>query len=123
MLSARQPSCALAAHWRDRAGLWALDLHSGGLRESQNVFIAGNHGRNQGGVGAFIPRESGRRGRVGQTVSFDRVLRSSESLDAKLAYILDNPVRGGLVLKCEDYAWAWRHREHPYAVAEAAVST
>ncbi len=34
-----------------------------------------------------------RSGHVWQTESFDRVLRASESLDAKVAYILDNPVR------------------------------
>ena len=31
-----------------------------------------------------------------QEESFDHVMRSSESLDAKIAYILANPVRGGL---------------------------
>ena len=39
---------------------------------------------------------------------FDRVLRSSESLDAKVAYILDNPVRAGLVSKWEEYSWTWK---------------
>jgi hypothetical protein len=33
-----------------------------------------------------------------QEESFDHVLRSSESLDAKIAYILANPVRAGLVV-------------------------
>jgi hypothetical protein len=63
-------------------------------------------------------RELGRRGRVWQTESFDRVLRSSESLDAKLAYILDNPVRGGLVSECGDYVWTRSRVEHPHAVAQ-----
>ena len=38
----------------------------------------------------------GRKGRVWQAESFDHVLRSSESLDAKVQYLLDNPVRQGL---------------------------
>ena len=46
-------------------------------------------------------------GRIWQTESFDHVLRSSESLDEKLAYVLNNPVRRGLVLQPEDYAWHW----------------
>jgi len=33
------------------------------------------------------------KGRVWQPESFDHVLRSSESLDAKIAYLLENPVR------------------------------
>jgi hypothetical protein len=50
----------------------------------------------------LINRKLGRRGRVWQTESFDRVLRSSESLDAKVGYIPDNPVRAGLVSRSED---------------------
>jgi len=49
-----------------------------------------------------------RTGRVWQTESFDHVLRSSENLDAKTAYILDNPVRCGLVNVWTDYPWVWR---------------
>lgn len=50
----------------------------------------------------------GRRGRVWQTESFDHVLRSSENLDAKTAYLLANPVRAGLVDRREDYPWLWQ---------------
>jgi REP element-mobilizing transposase RayT len=46
-----------------------------------------------------------RKGRVWQAESFDHVLRSSESLDAKIAYVLDNPVRRGLVHNWTDYPW------------------
>ncbi len=57
-----------------------------------------------------------RLGRVWQTESFDHVLRSSESLDAKVAYVLENPVRKGLVEKWQDYRWIWRRsEENPYA--------
>ena len=72
----------------------------------------------KGASAQLINRELDRRGRVWQTESFDRVLRSSESLDAKVAYILDNPVRAGLVSRSGDYAWTWRRAEtNPYAVA------
>lgn len=43
-----------------------------------------------------------------QDESFDHVLRSSESLDSKIAYILANPVRKGLVNLPEGYLWMWR---------------
>ena len=55
-----------------------------------------------------INRAFGRKGSVWQAESFDHVLRSSESLDAKIAYTLANPVRDGLVTKWEDYRWLWR---------------
>ena len=50
----------------------------------------------------------GRKGSVWQAESFDHVLRSSEGLDAKVAYILAIPGRAGLVIKWEDYKWVWR---------------
>jgi putative transposase len=72
----------------------------------------------KGASAQLINRELDRRGRVWQIESFDRVLRSSESLDAKVGYIVGNPVRAGLVARSEDYAWTWRRAEsHPYAVA------
>jgi REP-associated tyrosine transposase len=55
-------------------------------------------------VNAFL----GRKGRVWQTESFDHVLRSSEGLDAKILYVLGNPVRRGLVAKWTQYRWLWR---------------
>ena len=51
-----------------------------------------------------------RAGRVWQTESFDHVLRSSESLDSKTAYIIANPVRSSLVKVPEEYRWLWRKR-------------
>jgi hypothetical protein len=49
----------------------------------------------------------GRKGWVWQPESFDHVLRSSESLDAKIEYILENPVRLGFVALWTDYRWLW----------------
>jgi REP element-mobilizing transposase RayT len=54
-----------------------------------------------------INRRMGRKGRVWQEESFDRVLRESENLRQKVAYILDNPVRQGLVHSLEQYRWLW----------------
>lgn len=53
---------------------------------------------------------------IWQEESFDHVLRSSESLDAKIAYVLANPVRQGLANLPEDYPWGWRKPvESPYS--------
>jgi REP element-mobilizing transposase RayT len=60
----------------------------------------------------------GRRGRVWQPESFDHVLRSLENLDAKIAYLLENPVRLGLVHEWADYPWLWRKAfVNPFAPA------
>jgi REP element-mobilizing transposase RayT len=49
-----------------------------------------------------------RKGTVWQPESFDHVLRTSENLDAKIAYLLENPVRAGLVEQSSYYPWLWR---------------
>ena len=59
-----------------------------------------------------------RKGRLWQPESFDHVLRTSESLDAKTEYLLHNPVRAGLVANWMDYPWLWRKEfVNPYAQA------
>jgi REP-associated tyrosine transposase len=55
-----------------------------------------------------INKSLGRKGRVWQPESFDHVLRSSEGLDAKIQYILENPLRSGLVGSWADYRWLWK---------------
>ncbi|MCX5891115.1 MAG: hypothetical protein NTY36_16960 [Deltaproteobacteria bacterium] len=40
--------------------------------------------------------------------SFDRILRTDESLHQKVEYICQNPVRKGLVTCEDDYPWLWR---------------
>ena len=55
-----------------------------------------------------VNKALGRKGRVWQPESFDHVLRSSESLDAKIIYLLENPVRAGLVREWTNYPWLWR---------------
>ncbi len=42
-----------------------------------------------------------------QRESFDRIVRSEENLDQKREYILNNPVRAGLVERWQDYPWIW----------------
>jgi REP-associated tyrosine transposase len=49
---------------------------------------------------------------VWQEESFDHVLRSSESLNQKIVYVLENPQRGGLVTSWQDYPWLW-HQPFP----------
>ena len=56
-----------------------------------------------------INRGLERTGHVWQAESFDHVLRSSESLDQKVQYVLENPVRAGLGV---GYPWLW-HRGEP----------
>jgi REP element-mobilizing transposase RayT len=48
-----------------------------------------------------------RPGHVWQDESFDHVIRHAESLEAKIRYVRENPVRRGLVSRPEDYKWLW----------------
>ncbi|MGA8868052.1 MAG: transposase [Candidatus Sulfotelmatobacter sp.] len=65
-----------------------------------------------------INKTLGRKGRVWQPESFDHVLRSLERLDAKIGYLLENPVRAGLVAKWADYPWLWKKPSvNPFAPA------
>jgi REP element-mobilizing transposase RayT len=60
----------------------------------------------------------GRKGHVWQAESFDHVLRSSGGLDAKILYLLENPVRRGLTHTWSDYPWLWKKPVvNPYALA------
>ncbi len=69
----------------------------------------------KGASAHIINRRLGRTGKVWQTESFDRVLRSSEKLDEKIQYILNNPVRRGIVSTWPEYRWLWyREPENPY---------
>jgi REP element-mobilizing transposase RayT len=48
-----------------------------------------------------------RKGSLWQEESFDHVIRKSEDVNAKMAYVLQNPVRNGLVQRARDYRWVW----------------
>jgi REP element-mobilizing transposase RayT len=52
-----------------------------------------------------------RQGPVWLEESFDHVLRSSESLEEKVEYIRQNPVRRGLCKAPEEYRWLWVNPE------------
>jgi putative transposase len=65
-----------------------------------------------------INKALGRHGRAWQAESFDHVLRSSENLDAKIIYLLENPVRAGFVREWMEYPWIWRKPPiNPFAPA------
>jgi len=48
-----------------------------------------------------------RRGLAWQNESFDRVLRQEERIPEKVDYIIQNPVRAGLVNSAAKYPWVW----------------
>ena len=63
-------------------------------------------------------------GAIWQEESFDHVLRASENLDTKIDYILQNPVRAGLVQNWQMYPWLWRRPiTNPYAPSASAQIT
>lgn len=64
-----------------------------------------------------INRTLNRHGKVWQEEYFDPAIRRSESLQDKMEYIRQNPVRAGLVTNAEDYRWTW---ESPRPRAAAA---
>ncbi len=70
----------------------------------------------KGASAHLINKKLGRRGTVWQQESSDHVLRSSESLGEKTQYLINNPVRRGLVDSSAEYAWLWSAPfTNPYA--------
>jgi putative transposase len=68
-----------------------------------------------------INRQLGHVGTVWQEESFDRVLRSSDDVGAKMLYVLQNPVRRGLVSDWRQYRWmCHRPFANPFAPARTA---
>ena len=59
----------------------------------------------------LINRQLRRNGAVWQEESFDHVLRSSDGLDAKVNYVLQNPVRKGLAKDWRECKWAWQRQD------------
>jgi REP-associated tyrosine transposase len=99
-------------------------------RKAEFYSLAEVMGRIKGASAQLINRELDRQGRVWQTESFDHVLRCSESGDAKIVYILENPVRAGLVPERTKYQWTWVRRDsansagpRPGGTAQGAVAT
>ena len=54
-----------------------------------------------------INRELLHFGKVWQEESFDRAMRSAEDVDLKIEYMINNPVRAGLVADPREYRWTW----------------
>ena len=65
-------------------------------------------GQIKGRASYLSNRRTGGRGSLWQRDSFDRIVRAEEDLERKIQYLCDNPVRKGLVERCEDYPWLWR---------------
>ena len=61
-----------------------------------------------------INRAASRTGKVWQTESFDHLIRSSRELEAKVAYIAENPVMRRLVKNASAYRWLWLDPEDFY---------
>jgi REP element-mobilizing transposase RayT len=76
----------------------------------------------KGASAHMINRRLGRIGPVWQEESFDHVLRTSENLDAKIDYVLQNPVRKGLVDDWRCYRWVWQRRERDTAAMTIGTS-
>jgi len=49
----------------------------------------------------------GRSGKVWQEEYLDHVIRNSDSLLEKIEYVVENPVRAGLVQNAAEYPWMW----------------
>ena len=49
----------------------------------------------------------GRTGAFWQSESYDRVIRDDEDLIHMIEYVLDNPVKAGLVSRWEDWPWSY----------------
>jgi len=49
----------------------------------------------------------GRRGRLWQDESYDRIIRHAKEYRQKLRYIQNNPVRAGLVDRADEWPWTW----------------
>lgn len=54
-----------------------------------------------------INRLMQRRGSVWQAGYYDRIIRTQRDFWEKLRYVVENPLRAGLVENAEDYEYAW----------------
>ena len=54
-----------------------------------------------------INKQLGMSGSLWQEESFDHSIRSEEGFVSKVAYVLQNPVRAGIVRNAGEYRWLW----------------
>jgi len=59
------------------------------------------------GKTTYLMHRLGFSGKVWQRSFFDHVVRLSEGLETVVRYVLENPVRKGLVDHFTDYKWSW----------------
>jgi REP element-mobilizing transposase RayT len=59
----------------------------------------------------------GRKGKLWEPESFDRITRSDGDFEFRLLYIVENPIAAGLARGPNDYRWAWRESTQPRAAA------
>jgi len=64
----------------------------------------------EGASAHSVNRLLGVRGHMWQEESFDRVLRSDETVQERVAYLCQNPVRNRLVRVGDEYPWLWCER-------------
>ena len=70
--------------------------------------LATINGRVKGVSSHLINKRLQRHGHLWQHESFDRILRTDESIRKTSEYICENPVRAGLVAHADAYQWLWR---------------
>jgi hypothetical protein len=54
-----------------------------------------------------INKALGRKGKLWQDEYFDSMVERFESLQQRIDYVRQNPMRAGLVTKADDYKWLW----------------
>jgi len=81
---------------------------SAGARFSIAEIMSGIKGKTAHEINRLLHRH----GQVWEEEYFDHSLRKKESIDAKAAYIAENPERAGLVTSYLDYPWLWVNPEH-----------
>jgi REP element-mobilizing transposase RayT len=59
----------------------------------------------------------GRKGRLWEPESFDRIPRSEADFEYRVLYIVQNPIAAGLAKGSDDYRWTWREFTQPRAAA------
>ena len=67
--------------------------------------------RIKGGTAVVINRLVGRTGAFWQRDSYDRVMRNGKEAENVINYILDNPLKAGLVKRREDFEHSYSHDE------------
>jgi REP element-mobilizing transposase RayT len=54
-----------------------------------------------------IQRKLNVTGKIWLDENYDRIIRDEEELAEKVAYIVNNPIKAGIVERPEDYKWLW----------------